>query len=62
MDSGGMLPASYEHPDWDAAGKVHDWRNYISDEVRQMWESFTTEQKAAIARQADNLAGREEWD
>ena len=52
-------------PEWDYdwwENRVHDWRNYISKEVRQMWQSFTPEQRAALARQADEQAGQEEWD
>jgi hypothetical protein len=41
---------------------VHDWRNYISPAVRAMWDTFTDEQKQAIAENADDHASREEWD
>ncbi len=57
-----ITPLNWEHPDWGSAGLVHDWRNYISSELRVMWETFTDTQKRAIARHADELVGREEWD
>lgn len=55
-------PTDYLAPHWDAAGRMHDWRNYISTEVREIWETFTGEQRAAMARQADSIASNEEWD
>lgn len=48
--------------DFTNPGRVHEWRNYISEEVRALWPTFNDEQKIAIARSADDLAGREEWD
>jgi|WetSurMetagenome_2_1015567.scaffolds.fasta_scaffold232024_3 hypothetical protein len=49
-------------PDWVGAGKAHDWRNYISEEVRLLWNTFTLAQKQALMRQAEEIAGREVWD
>lgn len=55
-------PADWEAPDWGNKGRAHDWKNYISPELEAMWESFTPEQKMAIANSADYPASREEWD
>lgn len=52
----------YEFPKWEEAGRVHDWRNYISDELQGMWESFTPEQRRAIGRNAQGIADNEEWE
>jgi hypothetical protein len=49
-------------PDWDGAGKVHDWRNYITDKVRTLWPTFSRSQKIAIAEMAQERAEAEEWD
>jgi hypothetical protein len=49
-------------PDWENTGRVHDWRNYISEELRHIWWTFTVDQKMAIARNADDMADRERWD
>jgi hypothetical protein len=54
--------ADYLNPNWTAAGRMHDWRNYISDDLKKMWQTFTPEQRAAIARNADEQAGDENWD
>jgi hypothetical protein len=57
-----MIPADYQNPMWSEQGRVHNWRNYISDKLKAMWDTFTDEQKAAIAESADESAMREEWD
>lgn len=57
-----LTPDDFETPDWDRAGKVHDWRNYVSDEIRAMWPDIPVSLKAAIARQSDAMANLEEWD
>ena len=53
---------NYLNPDWKAAEMVHDWRNYISDELIAIWDTFTDEQKRLIAKSADDAAGKEEWE
>ena len=55
-------PKDYAEPEWSAAGRVHDWRNYINDEIKLMWESFSLTQRAALSRQAEEIASCEEWD
>ena len=49
-------------PNWAEAGRVHDWRNYIEEDIREMWETFTIEQKRALVKNADEIASNEEWD
>lgn len=55
-------PYDYMAPMWEKYEKVHGWRNYVSDEVQAMWNTFTPEQRAALARQADDMAGMENWE
>ena len=50
------------NPNWSQASRVHDWRNYISDEVKRLWDGFSIPQRAALVRQAQAIADREEWD
>jgi ABC-type sulfate transport system substrate-binding protein len=50
------------NPRWGEDGHVHDWRDYISQDVQKMWNTFTDEQKFALVAQADWAAAREEWD
>jgi hypothetical protein len=57
-----MKLSDWWRPDWNAGGKVHNWRNYVSEEVRAMWDTFNDDQKKALYRQANDSAEREEWD
>ena len=52
----------WSDPQWDEARSVHDWRNYINDELRAIWHTFTDEQKQAIRNNADEFAAAEEWE
>jgi hypothetical protein len=53
----------YEAPEWPVyADGVHDWRNYIHDELRANWHLFSSEQKRLIANNAQVEADNEEWD
>ena len=52
----------WKNPDWNAKTRVHDWRNYISQALMDMWQDFTDKQKAAIAANAAEIADNEEWD
>jgi hypothetical protein len=55
-------PSDFAAPKWGEARKVHDWRNYISERLRSMWDDFTVDQRSAIAESAQEIADREEWD
>lgn len=54
--------SDWRHPDWNEGGRVHNWRRYVSDDLRAIWETFTDEQKRIIALNADEIAGNEDWD
>ena len=55
-----------KNPSWekfDAQYKhVHDWRTYISDEVREKWDLFTMESKCLAIHISQEVADREYWD
>lgn len=55
-------PEEYLSPKWGAGGHVHNWRTHVPEEIIDMWDSFTDEQKAAIARWADEMASNEHWE
>ena len=57
-----MPPIDWQAPDWFTEDKVHNWRNYISDELQAEWDSFTGRQKIILSSNFDDIAGREEWD
>lgn len=47
---------------WMDGGRVHNWRSYIGPRVRQLWASLNDDMKIALALDADEIAGNEEWD
>lgn len=49
-------------PQWEKAGRVHDWRNYVSEELQRLWPGLDPELRLVLARSADEPAGREDWD
>lgn len=61
-DEWAVVPEDYANPDWDAARKVHDWRNHVGMHVKPIWDTFTDYQKRAIAAYAQDHADAEEWD
>lgn len=56
------VPKDYANPDWDNPSKVHDWKNYVTEAVEAIWETFDHTQKKAIASMLQDIADREEWD
>lgn len=50
------------NPEWEKAGRVHDWRNHVPDEIRAIWSTFTAEQQYELYRWADEIASNEHWD
>ena len=57
-----MKEAEYIRPDWKAGGKCHNWRNYISMRLVDMWETFSEEQRFAIYENAEHQAENEDWE
>ena len=52
----------YENPQWEKAEKIHDWRNYISEDMQIIWDTFTPLQQRLIADNAQETADAEDWD
>ena len=51
----------WDKPDWKNNTKVHDWRNYVSEEIELIWDTFSDVQKYFIYKNAENEASNEEW-
>lgn len=55
-----------ENPDWEEFNKawkhVHDWRTYVTEEVRIMWELIPLIGRCAIISCCERVASNEEWD
>ncbi len=51
-----------DDPGWNKTNKCHDWRNYISSEVQEVWEHLPLLARLVAYLSAEEQAGREEWD
>lgn len=54
----------YLRPVWpsDMEKLIHDWRRYISPDMRDSWQEFTDYQKQIIYENAQAIADGEEWE
>lgn len=52
------------NPTWPSrlTKHVHDWRGYVTADLRSMWHTFDSGQKVAIAAAFEIIAQAEEWD
>lgn len=57
-----LYPLPDAHVDFEAAEKVHDWRNHVGDRTRAVWPALTHNVREAIARDAQDRADNEHWD
>ena len=55
-------PGDWNQPDWSKVDKCHDWKNYVSDDLKLIWLEMSGRQRLIIAANMDDIAGREEWD
>ena len=51
-----------DNPEFENAGKVHDWRNYIFEELKFIWPELSRENKMIAFMHAAYDADNEEWD
>lgn len=52
----------WEFPDFTEINPIHDWKNYVGDELATIWNSFTVEQRKILAENFQDLADNEEWE
>lgn len=55
-------PVDWENPNWDVGEKVHNWRNYVSNDAKQIWPDMRVRLRIVLAANFDYIAGQEEWD
>ena len=55
-------PHDWQYPEWENKSRVHNWRNYVSEELQAMWDTFTDVQKKALAISYDDIASQEDWE
>jgi hypothetical protein len=52
----------YKAPQWKTASRVHDWKNYVSDPVKEIWSTFSDVQKELLAEGFQYTADMEDWE
>lgn len=57
-----VLLAELENPEFENAGRVHDWRNHVLDEVKEQWAQLSFDARKVAYLTACNEADNEEWD
>lgn len=50
------------NPDWEHKRKVHDWRNYATEDLRDIWHSLGVTNAVIIFRMLQGIADNEVWD
>jgi hypothetical protein len=51
-----------ENISFDNIGKVHDWRNYVLQEIRNEWHNLTIRERWIIYTICLSISDNEEWD
>lgn len=54
-------PADWEQPRWHDCQKTHDWKNYVSIELREKWWTLTPEIKQLVSANFQVIADGELW-
>lgn len=62
MEAARVPPSDLAAPDFAKAERVHDWRNYVPDEVRAAWPSLDDTARIAVYLTANARAMAEEWE
>ena len=57
-----MTPDDYLDPKWRDVDRVHNWRNYVTAELREKWPQFSEETRRIVAECLQDIANREDWD
>lgn len=56
------FPYDALEPDWDEYNKVHEWKNYVSDDLKKIWSNLPEYVRKIIAQNFQEIADKEEWD
>lgn len=49
-------------PKFSDVTRVHDWRNHVPKDIKEMWYGLSFETKVIVYRMASEMADQEEWD
>lgn len=50
------------NPQWENTQRIHDWRNYIPQEIRKLWDSLSEDSKMMAYYIAEEVATKEDWE
>ena len=50
-----------DDPQFSKARRYNDWRNYIPDEIRTLWNELSVETRVISFMMADKQARQEKW-
>ena len=55
-------PSDWENPKWEVEDRIHNWRNYATEDLKISWLEMSDRHRLIVAAFLDDIAGREEWD
>lgn len=55
-------PKDYLTPRWGDVDRVHNWRNYATEELKTVWCDMSELHRAIVAEALDSVASAEYWD
>jgi len=58
----GRRDGNIDDPKFDEAKRVHDWRNHVPFDMKDMWTRLSKETRLVIAIMAAEAADEEHWD
>ena len=56
------VPIDWKHPEWGVQDRVHNWRNYVSEQLQNHWENMTDATKQIVAANLQDVADNEDWE
>ncbi len=56
------IDSEIESPDWEAGGRVHNWRNHVDNAVISVWLHLPLEAKLVAYIEACKASSNEEWE
>ena len=54
-------PIDWNAPKWELSNEVNNWRNYVSDDLKINWSSFSGRNQLILAANFKEISSREKW-
>ena len=51
-----------EYPHWEIKGCIHNWRSYVPDAIKKIWDELSDDAKIMIYYAAEEKSNDEEWE